>query len=154
MPDPKRVKAATDMLRAYRDYLRDCDEKLRDIEHGIDRGRVPIGAWGVLLEGIVQPGPTPPGEPRRYAQPVIGGTVPAEGTELPDVLGPTGVTHVPSPLVAFKQTYEAGHEAALSRLADLRAAYAETAVALRRIAENYDSNEERGQHHLRQAADE
>jgi hypothetical protein len=154
MPSPKQVKVATEMLREYRDYLRDCDNKLQDIKNGVERGRLPVGTWGVLLEGIVQPGPVPPGEPRKYAQPVIGGTVPAGDAEFLDVFGAAGVGHVPSPLVVFKQTYEAGHEAAMKRLDDLKAAYAETALALHKIAEHYDANEERGQQHLRQAADE
>jgi hypothetical protein len=154
MADPKQVKVATEALRAYRDYLRDCDDKLCDITSGIDRGRLPVGTWGVLLEGIVQPAPVPPGEPKRYAQPVIGGTVPAEDAEFLDMFGSEGVPQVPSPLVLFKEAYESGHEAAIKRLEDLRSVYAETAQALHHIAENYDASDESGRQHLRQASDE
>lgn len=133
MSNAKHVKVATAMLRRYRDYLRnDAIRSLEGIKSNIDQNRLPVDAWGVLLEGVVPHKPDPRSGQMRGGFVVTGG--------LPE-------------LARFKKAYETAHEQAMTRLGQLTEILENNAQALHRIAQHYDDDEERGRKAAEEAAE-
>lgn len=117
--DRTKVSVATDELRAYAKQLRTHAVTVKSSRVSVYRGGVTLDDWGVYDFVAVHKAPTvdEEGGMKQYPLPA------------------------PDELVAFKNAYEAAHEAAITRLKELERKYRDTATALDELADSYDRTE-------------